>query len=100
MPKRSFSTLAIGARQLVVHQRGGVGDVVDRHDLERRLALHRRAHHLTTDAAEAVDADAQRHACHLMRLGTSRKAGDDYRTPPTRSSPVAFARGAASRERL
>src|SRR5204863_5072629 len=44
-----------------VRERRRVGDVVHPDELDRRLALHGRAHHLPPDATEAVDADTKRH---------------------------------------
>ena len=45
-----------------VRERAGVGEVVDRDELERGLALRGGAHHEAADAPEAVDADADSHA--------------------------------------
>ena len=56
-----------------MRERGGVGHVVDGDDLEIGAALDGGAQHAPSDAAEAIDADASRHAVSLGSVGAVRR---------------------------
>ena len=72
-----------GSREAPVHgvehqelcERGGVGDVVDRDDVDVGVALDRGAHDGTTDPAEAVDCNTGGHRVSFSGHPPVRSAG-------------------------
>ena len=68
----------------------GVTQVVDSHDLDVRTLLQQRAEVVTTDAAKAVDAYADRHEPISSLVRRLTIAGELYGMSPTAYDPTSL----------